>query len=59
MPGFIQPSLPGAWKVATTGHLRQRERRDADRRRHRLVDVEDVEALALERALDPRRIVAG
>ena len=30
------------------------ERRQADRRRHRLVQVEDVEALSLERADDPK-----
>ena len=31
----------------------ERERRDAERRRHRLVQVEHVEALALEHARDP------
>ena len=37
----------------------ERERRDADRRRHRLVQVEDVEPLALEDALRCLGRVAG
>ena len=32
----------------------ERQGRDADRRRHRLVQVQDIEALALERAFDRR-----
>ena len=36
-----------------SGSARRDERREADRRRHRLVQVEHVEALALERAPDP------
>ena len=34
-------------------HARERERRDADRRRHRLVHVQEVEALPLQHLLHP------
>ena len=40
-----QLSSPAACQVATTGHLRDGERGHADPRRHRLVQVDDVEAL--------------
>ena len=47
---FIQPRSPLAWNVPTIGPRYERERADARDRRHRLVQVEDVEPLALERA---------
>ena len=59
LPSCSQPSSPDAWNVATIGQSRERERRDADRGRHRLVQVQDVEALALEHALDRAAIVRG
>ena len=59
MPSRIQPRSPDAWWVATTGALREGERGDADRRRHRLVEVEHVEPLPLEHAPDRGRTTAG
>ena len=54
MPPRIQPSSPDAWWVATIGVPRDGEHADADRRSHRLVQVKDVESLALEHAPDPK-----
>ena len=44
-PPRIQPRSPAACQVATIGHVRERERGDADRGRHRLVQVDEVEPL--------------
>ena len=55
----IQPSSPLAWNVPTIGPSYERERGDARRRRHRLVQVEHVELLALERLRGSGRSSAG
>ena len=48
-----QPRSPDACQVATDRAVPERERRDARNRRHRLVQVQDVEPLALEDPADP------
>ena len=52
VPPFIQPSLPCAWNVPTIGPRQSATAATADRRRHRLMDVQHVEALTRERAPD-------
>ena len=51
--GFIQPSSPDAWCVATIGAVARASTEMHVTGRHRLVEVEHVEALLLEHALDP------
>ena len=51
-PTRIQPRSPAACQVRDDRALRERERRDADRRRHRLVQVDDVEALLAQHVAD-------
>ena len=59
MPSFVQASSPEAWKVADDRAAGEPERADRDRRRHRLVDVEQVEVLALERTFASAARCAG